>query len=130
MTTLDVENYVENIIFLIGTYLEEKGITRGNPCGNTGSAYENNVFLISAYDWRDDIPENEYVPNFWYKPLNYQVKWYKHIGRGNFSNRPMPIDDAIVMFEKCIASLQGAAAIVAASDGLEVYWEVEEYDEE
>lgn len=130
MSTLDVESYVVDIIGVIGTYLEEKGITRGNPADNTGAEYENDVFLISAYDWRDDIPEDECVPNFWYKPLNYQVEWYKHIGRGTYSNRPMPIDDAIVMFENCIASLQNAAAIVAVPDGLEEYWEVEDFDED
>lgn len=128
--TVDTEDYVVSVVSLIGQYLEEKGITRGNPADNTGAEYENDVFLISAYDWRDNIPEDEYIPNFWYKPLNYQVEWYKHLGRGTFSNRPIPIDDAIEIFERCIASLQGAAVIAAAPDGLEEYWEVGEFDEE
>lgn len=127
--TVDTESYVVDIVGVIGTYLDEKGITTGNPADNSGAEYENDVFLISAYDWRDDLPEDQQIPNFWYKPLNYQVEWYKHIGRGTFSNRPMPIDDAIVMLDKCIESLQGAAAIVATTDQ-ELYWEVEEPDDE
>lgn len=130
MSTLDVESYAVDVISLVGEYLVEKGITRANPVDNSGCEYENDVFYISAYDWRDDIPEDEAMPNFWYKPLNYQVEWYKHIGRGTFSNRPITIDEAMEMFQACIASLQGAAAIVAAPDGLEEYWQVEEFDEE
>lgn len=127
---VDVEDYTSQVVALIGAYLAEKGVTRDNPCDNTGAEYENDVFLISAYNWNEDIPDDEQVPNFWFKPLNYQVEWYKHIGRGTFSNRPMPIDDAIVMLEKCIASLQNAAAIAAVPDGLDEYWEVEDFDED
>lgn len=126
--TVDTESYIVDIVGVIGTYLAEKSITTGNPADNSGAEYENDVFLISAYDWRDDLPEDQQIPNFWYKPLNLQIEWYKHIGRGTFSNRPMPIDDAIVMFEQCIKSLQGAAAIIATADQ-DFYWEEEPDDE-
>lgn len=126
--TVDTEDYVIDAIGLIGQYLAEKGIARGNPADNTGAEYENDVFLISAYDWRDDLPEEEMVPNFWFKPLNYQVEWYKHIGRGTFSNRPMDIDTTMDMLNKCIVSLEGAAVLQAPED--DDFWEYEEPDEE
>lgn len=123
--SVDVESYVIDVIRLIGQYLEEKSVTRKNPADNTGCEYENDVFLISAYDWRDDqdIPEGYRIPNFWYKPINYQVEWYKHVGRGTYGNRPMPIDDAFTMFRRVIDSLQDAAAIVESSP--HDFWEDE-----
>lgn len=124
--TVDIEGYVTQVVALVGSYLEEKGIVRANPCDNTGAEYENDVFLISAYNWND---EDEPLPNFWFKPLNYQVEWYKHLGRGTFANRPLTIDEAMDMLDKCIASVQGAAAIAADPNGLEEYWETEEYEE-
>lgn len=127
--TVDTESYVIDVIGLIGQYLEDKLITAGNPADNSGAEYENDVFLISAYDWREDIPEEMQTPNFWYKPLNYQVEWYKHTGRGTFSNRPLPIDEAFNMLQQCIGSLQDAAAIIATADE-DFYWEVDEPDEE
>lgn len=126
--TVDVEAYVSDVIALVGQYLTEKGVTAGNPADNTGAEYENDVFLMSAYDWRDDLPEEDQVPNFWYKPLNYQVEWYKHIGRGTFSNRPMDIDSAMDMLNKCIVSIETSAVVAVASED-EDFWEYEEPDE-
>ena len=126
--SVDTEDYTIRAVELIGQYLEEKLITRGNPCDNTGSEYENQTFLISAYDWRDEIPEDEAVPNFWYKPLNLQIEWYKHIGRGTYSNRPVSIDEVMSMLNDCIASLQDAAIIIETADQ-DFFWEVEEPDE-
>lgn len=117
--TFGVEGYVKDFIALIGSYLEDKRITWGNPTMNTGCGYENDVFYISAYDWNDD--GSEPMPNFWYKPLNFQVEWYKHLNRGTFSNRPVSFDEAYEMFQAVIASLQGAATVGADED-----W----YDEE
>ena len=119
--TVDIESYANDFISLIGAYLEEKGITRANPVDNTGSEYENNVFFISAYNWNE---EDDPMPNFWYKPLNYQVEWYKHLGRGTFANRPITIDEAYMMFQDCINSLSDAAAIVAAPE--DDFWEIED----
>lgn len=108
---VDVEDYTSQVVALIGEYLVEKGATRDNPCNNTGAEYENDVFLISAYNWNDDIPDDEQVPNFWFKPLNYQVEWYKHLGRGNFANRPLTIDEAMDMLNKCIVSIETSAVV-------------------
>lgn len=127
---LNLEGYTQDVISIIGRYLEEKGITRYNPVDNTGAEYENEVFLIRAYDWRDPEDESdEYnLPNFWYKPLNYQVEWYKHLGRGTYTNRPLTIDEALSILDDCIASLQGAAVIKAA-DSDDFFWEAEDIDE-
>lgn len=126
---VDIEGYTLDVIGIIGRYLEEKGITRQNPVDNTGAEYENDVFLISAYDWRDDLPEDLQVPNFWYKPLNYQVEWYKHLGRGTYSNRPLTIDEALEILDNCIASLQGSAVVRETSSD-ELFWDTGEIDEE
>jgi hypothetical protein len=121
---VDVEDYTSQVIALVGSYLTEKGVTRDNPCDNTGAEYENDVFLISAYNWND---EEEPLPNFWFKPLNYQVEWYKHLGRGNFANRPITIDDAYDMLNKCIASIE-TSAVVQTVPVEDEFWE-SDYEE-
>lgn len=45
-----------------------------SPFDNTGEAYKNETFSVSAYDWDDDSE-----PNFTYK--GFEVYWYKHSNR-------------------------------------------------
>ena len=33
------------------------------------------------------------APNFWYKPLNFKVRWYKYIGRSVETNRNLTEDE-------------------------------------
>lgn len=71
-----------------------------------GFNYEDDVILIHQYCWcdKDECPwcslgnmtteleellGSEYMPNFWYKPDNYALWWYKYIGRGMESNIPL-----------------------------------------
>lgn len=45
-------------------------------------------------------------PNFWYKPGNFRVKWYKYIGRDVVTNRDLAAGESLQqIFDACIASL-------------------------
>lgn len=126
MNSVDPEAYTVKIIELIGEYLWDRGVTRGNPSDNSGAEYENDVFYIGAYDWTDS--REDYLPNFWYKKKNYQVEWYKHIGRGTYANRPLTFSDAYEMLKECIDSVDTSTVIPPAED---FYWESQEdYGEE
>lgn len=46
-----------------------------SPFRNTAENYENDTFIIRAYDWNDNT-----LPNFEYKDL--KIWWYKHSDRG------------------------------------------------
>lgn len=50
-----------------------------------GYNYENSTFMMHVFCWcgNDDCDWcNGDAPNFWYKPLDLKIWWYKYIGRG------------------------------------------------
>lgn len=78
-----------------------------SPFRNTGTEYENNTFVVRAYQWDED---EAVLPNFEYK--NLRVYWYKHSGRGlewyydNKKNILPPSQFLEDMLEDCIKSLE------------------------
>lgn len=44
------------------------------------------------------------APNFWYKPLNFQVTWYKYIGRSTKVNRELNSEEFEKMRRDCLAA--------------------------
>jgi|SRR3990167_7853 len=46
-----------------------------------------------------------YAPLFWYKPSNFQVRWYKWIGRGTEYNKKISTKEWQKIYEECIKSL-------------------------
>lgn len=117
MNNVEPDNYVVLFVELIGEFLWDRGVTRGNPVDNSGAEYENEVFYLGAYDWNED---KDYVPNFWFKPTNFQVEWYKHIGRGTYANRPLTYSEAYEMFKACIDSIETSTVVPPAE---EFYWQ-------
>ncbi len=72
-----------------------------SPFGNTGNEFKCNVFEVEAYSWNDEVKQKY---NFKWK--NYEVSWYKYLGRGTSSNmwfRPIMVSD---MLDECIEELQ------------------------
>lgn len=54
-----------------------------------GEPYVNDVFAMSAYCWCEGGAkghEDACPPNFFYKPTNLTITWYKHAERGIRSN--------------------------------------------
>lgn len=45
-------------------------------------------------------------PNFWYKPDDYKLKWYKYPVRDSYTNRKLSLGQFVRMIDKCIASLK------------------------
>ena len=54
--------------------------------GNTGMCFENDVFLLHAYDWGETYYGDVNVANFWHKPTGLVIDWYKYFGRGVTGN--------------------------------------------
>jgi hypothetical protein len=42
------------------------------------------------------------APNFWYKPLDFKVWWYKYIGRDMRTNKTLSSDEIRAMVEECL----------------------------
>lgn len=44
-------------------------------------------------------------PNFWYKPQDVKVMWYKHIGRDSYINKELTLKQFFKIIDECVASL-------------------------
>jgi hypothetical protein len=56
--------------------------------------------LKEKYGMEDDRT----APNFWYKPLDFKVWWYKYIGRSVEVNKQLSDDDFKKMVDDCMSS--------------------------
>ena len=96
--------------------------------------YENDVFYIRPYNWEgiscydctcglnDTLEENNlnmyeygfhskdcasWTINFYYKPSNLKIEWYKYPLRGAYSNQALNKDILKAILEDCIKSTKG-----------------------
>ena len=72
------------------------------PSGGFG--FENNTFIIRPYYWGDDDDIAE-LPNFVYKPLNLEIKWYKYALRSAFCNQDITPYELANILDDCLRSL-------------------------
>lgn len=72
-----------------------------SPFGNTGNSFKNDVFEVQAYNWDDDIQQP-----YNFKCGDVEISWYKYLGRDTTINDNYNEEYIIVMFNKCIKSLQ------------------------
>ena len=102
---------VVNALTIIEEHLYEYGHIEDapytSPFRNSGATFKNDVFQIRAYDWgwdfdddRTDLPE----PNFRWK--DFEVRWYKYLGRGTTMNRDIEPREVYDMLQECIESLK------------------------
>lgn len=74
-----------------------------SPFCNTGNKFECDVFEVEAYNWDDDITQEF---NFWYKPGDIKIAWYKYLGRDTIVLGEYTPDQYIQMFDDCIEIIQ------------------------
>jgi hypothetical protein len=74
------------------------------PTGNTGEHFENEVFSMRAYCWCDgDRHPDGCPPNF--KCGDFEVRWYKYLGRGSSMNRNIGAEELAEIERRCMESL-------------------------
>ena len=61
---------------------------------------DNSTFTIRPYYWGDDVIETE-KPNFVYKPLGLEIRWYKYPMRGAYSNMDIGIEQFKEILDHC-----------------------------
>jgi hypothetical protein len=85
--------------------------------------YENDVFKVMPYDWDAECTcsiddefekwcESNYHkedcrllrPNFWYKPTNFTIMWYKYALRDAYMNQDISVDEFRKILEHCVKS--------------------------
>ena len=73
-----------------------------------GVEHENDVFMMHPFCWceRQDCPWcGGGAPNFWYKPTNFKVWWYKYIGRDMQTNRNYTGIEVYQILTNCLRSI-------------------------
>lgn len=83
-------------------------------CDKYGTDYENEVFMMHPFCWCEksdcawcgSAEERKGAPNFWYKPTDLKVWWYKYIGRGMEASRALEIDEINTILSHCLSSMK------------------------
>jgi hypothetical protein len=64
-------------------------------------------------NWEKFASENDHshdcllvMPNFHYKPTDYQLKWYKYPLRDSYANQELTVRQFAAMIDACIASIK------------------------
>jgi hypothetical protein len=83
--------------------------------------FENSVFSLKPHWWGDctcgyddgELDTDEHAescrliaPNFWYKPTNFQLWWYKYPLRGAYSNVAFTVSQFEDMIHDCVQSIE------------------------
>ena len=77
------------------------------PIGNNGGEYLTETFEMRAYCWCDHDRtghEEQCPPNF--KWRDFELEWYKYIGRGMVANREMKPSEIARMLGECLESVR------------------------
>ncbi len=93
-----IDSYMRSFV-LEGSYLE-----RISPFENSGAAYKNDTFEVKAYDWEADDNDMEQDYNFKWK--DFEVTWYKGMGKRMNTNRSIEKPELKQMVDECLMSLR------------------------
>ena len=99
--------------------------------GSYGTEYENDTFSMFPYYWGDcdceeTIQQDEKSPNishkegcvmarpnFYYKPTEVSVEWYKYALRDSYANREVKPDEWRKIMSECIKSVKNDETWIA-----------------
>ena len=104
----DCPDCLTPILADIERIMEEEGIIcrkdgfNANPFRNTGDVkgFKNDVFEVHAFDWGD-----EPIFDFNFKYKDFEVSWYKYLGRGMTMNKKIDLDFIEQMYQDCVKSI-------------------------
>lgn len=110
-----IKNTDEKIILMTRAMLDfiEKELSREywnlyqkeieSPFSNTGNTYNNDYFIVRAYNWDEDLSE------FNFETDKMKVSWYKHSNRGvqvYFKEGAKPYKTISTTLSKCVKSIE------------------------
>ena len=90
-------------------FMEEVGVgDRGydKEPDATYATFDNEVFTIRPYYWGED-DKIASLPNFIYKPTNFEIQWYKYPLRDSYMNQNITVEQFKEIINNCRKSLGG-----------------------
>lgn len=106
-TSCKLQDFVSDGLRYLGSAIAEK-YKQGNPCGNEGAHFENEVFSMHSFCWCDQdpgSPHEEGCPDN-FSCGDFSVDWYKYLGRGTSQSHSLTFEQWSEIFTKCLASLK------------------------
>ena len=99
---------IENDLLRVMWNINQEEYDNENPFQNTGNVkgYSNDTFEVHAYDWGWDFGESKKPQPFNFRWRDFQVTWYKRMGRGMSVNRFITHDELAIMLHECLESLR------------------------
>lgn len=88
-------------------FMQEIGVgMRGydKDLDDTYATFDNEVFTIRPYYWGDNDSIAS-LPNFVYKPTNFEIQWYKYPLRDSYMNQDITVKEFKEIIEQCRKSL-------------------------
>ena len=71
---------------------------------DTYATFNNEVFTIRPYYYGDDNTIAS-LPNFVYKPINFEIQWYKYPLRDSYMNQDITVKEFKEIIEQCKKSV-------------------------
>lgn len=99
---IELQDFVEQGLRYLGTVIAHK-YNQGNPCGNEGGFFQNEVFSMRSFYWGDDEAVAS-LPNF--KCGEFEATWYKYLGRSSTQSDSLTFEQWQDIFTKCYSSLK------------------------
>lgn len=105
----DMYGYIENndLEKKFGTTVSGDCITYadGKKSVEHQHAFENDTFFIMPYFWGESENICE-MPNFIFKPWNFELSWYKYPMRDAYSNKKITFEEFEQMLNLCSESIR------------------------
>lgn len=76
-----------------------------NPFRNEAAEFICDKFAAISYDWREDY-EYGFIQPYNFKWKDFEVKWYKYLGRGMEFSRVLSNDEIATMLNECLECLE------------------------
>lgn len=99
---------IENDLLRVMWNINQEEYDKSNPFQNTGnvSGFTNNTFEVHAYDWNWDFSDSNATQPLNFRWQDFQVRWYKRMGRSMSTNRSITHDELALMLHECLQSLR------------------------
>lgn len=85
------------------------------------NVYENDVFIVRAYDW-SDTEDNTNDWHFWHKPSGFKLQWYKYPLRGVMCNMKITHEQFVDILYDCRNSMEEGKKVKYLHE-IDKWWE-------
>ena len=102
---------VESSLRIIQNLMQVKYKDGYTPFDNFGKRFKNEVFECNAYSWDFCYCEEELCrcghteQTYNFKWKDFEVSWYKYLGRGMSMNREISDEELLLMVNECMTSI-------------------------